>query len=337
MIDRCVRAYPAWVVAVALTCGGIAAVPDASAQTGERPVRIGRIVPNADSMALPSSAALAEGMREHGHVEGRHFVWEIRLTGGRPERIAECASELVGKRVDLFVAAVCGAPLDTVRAATRSIPIVVASCDDDMVELGIIQSMNRPGGNVTGLSKLTPELAPKRLQLLKQVVPGATRIAVLWNPAYSAFKADWRELRVAAVTLGVTLVPVEFRRPDELEPAFATIARERVDALITFSDVLTYSYAPRVAALTSAQRLPAMFAFRELPDAGGLMSYGPSIAGLWRRAASFIDRIIKGAKPGDLPIEQPIRLELVINRKTANTLGLKTPQAVLLQADDVID
>jgi putative ABC transport system substrate-binding protein len=159
----------------------------------------------------------------------------------------------------------------------------------------------------------------------------------LWNPGYSAFTSDWRELHEAAKRMGVTLVPFEFRRPDELEAAFAAIRRARPDALITFSDVLVYTYAERVAKLAAEAQIPAMFAFREVPDAGGLMSYGPNLVDMWRRSADYTVKILNGAKPGDMPIEQPSRLELVINLKQAKTLGITVPRGVLLQADYIIE
>lgn len=246
-------------------------------------------------------------------------------------------SELVQLPVDVLLVGVCGAPVGAARRATQTIPIVVATCNDDMVETGIAASMNRPGGNVTGQSKLTPELAPKRLQLLKQAVPGLKRVAVLWNPAYSDFKADWRELQGAAKFLGVSLHPFEFRRPDEIDAAFAAIARERVDALITFSDALTYFYAKQVADLATAARLPAMTPFREVTDAGALMSYGPNITGMYRRSADYVIRILKGANPAEMAIEQPTRFEFVINLKAAKALGLTIPPVMRLQADEIIE
>jgi putative ABC transport system substrate-binding protein len=205
-----------------------------------------------------------------------------------------------------------------------------------MVETGIVESLRRPGGNITGLAKLTPELAPKRLSLLKQIVPSISRVAVLWNPGYSDFKADWHELNAAAGHLGVTLHPFEFRRADELETAFEAIRRAHVDALITFSDQLTYVYAARVADLAASARLPAMYAFREIPDAGGLMSYGPNIVEMWRQSADYVARILRGAKPADMAIEQPTRFELVINLKTAKALGVTMPQSLLVQANELI-
>ena len=275
-------------------------------------------------------------MHEHGYEEGRDYVFEYRATAGNPERFADLTAELARLPVDVLLVGVCGAPLDAARQASQTIPIVVATCNDDLVETGAIKSMAHPGGNVTGLSKLTPELAPKRLSLLKQTLPSIRRVGVLWNPGYSAFTADWRELREAAGRMGVTLVPVEFRRADELEAAFTAIGRAHLDALITFSDVLVYTYAERVAKLAAEVQIPALFAFREVPDAGGLMSYGPNIVDMWRRSADYVVKILNGAKPADMPIEQPSRLELVINLKQAKALGITVPREVLLQADEVI-
>jgi putative ABC transport system substrate-binding protein len=273
-------------------------------------------------------------LRELGYVEGRDFIVEVVSAEGRG--FFDPTSQLVRARVDVLLVSVCGAPLDAARRATRTIPIVVATCNDDLVETGAVVSLHRPGGNVTGLSKLTPELAAKRLELLKETFPGISRVAVLWNPAYSDFKADWRESLASARSLGIALYPVEFRRAEEFDTAFAAIDNHRVDALITFSDLLTYVHAKRIADLAAATRLPALYAFREIPDAGGLMSYGPSIPGMWRRAAAYVVRILQGETPADLPIEQPTKFELVINLKTAKTLGLAIPQSVLLRADDAI-
>jgi len=275
-------------------------------------------------------------MSEHGYLEGRDYVVEYRSTQGDAERFGPLTAELVRIPVDVLLVSVCGEPLNAARRATADIPIVVATCNDDMVETGIVKSLQRPGGNVTGLSKLTPELAPKRLSLLKQTVPAISRVAVLWNPGYSDFKADWRELKGAAQRIGVTLNSFEFRRPDELDTAFDTMRQQHFDALITFSDFVTYVYASRVAELSSATRLPAMYAFREVPDAGGLMSYGPSLGDMWRRSADYVVRILKGAKPADIAIEQAARFEFVVNLKTAKALGITVPRAVLLQADYII-
>ena len=260
----------------------------------------------------------------------------VSAQDGGSQRFFDATNQLVRARVDVLLVAVCGAPLDAARRATRTVPVVVATCNDDLVETGAVASLRRPGGNITGLSKLTPELAAKRLELLKQTFPAVSRVAVLWNPAYSDFKADWRETRASAQTLGMAIYPVEFRRPEEFETAFAAIEVQHVDALITFSDFLTYVHAKRIADLAAATRLPALYAFREIPDAGGLMSYGPSITGMWRRAAAYVARILQGESPADLPIEQPANFELVINLRTAKALGLAIPESVMLRADDVI-
>jgi len=276
-------------------------------------------------------------MRDHGYVEGRDYVMEVRTAEGKAERYADLTAELVRVPVDVLWVGVCGAPLNAARRATQTIPIVVAACNDDLVETGIIKSMQRPGGNITGLSKLTPELAPKRLSLLKQSLPSISHVAVLWNPSYSDFKADWRELRAGAQRMGITLHSFEYRRIDELDAAFDAMRRERVEALITFSDVLTFSYARQFAEPAATARLPAMYAFGAVPDAGGLMSYGPNIPDMCRRSADYVVRILKGANPADLAIEQPTRFELVINLKTAKALGITIPQSVLLQADERIE
>jgi putative ABC transport system substrate-binding protein len=309
----------------------------AVAQQADHVPRIGYVTAAAHTFGMfPVEQALLEGLHDHGYVEGRNVVIEIRATEGRPERFAELTTELVRLPVDVLLVGVCGAPLNATRRATQAIPIVVATCNDDLIETGIVTSLARPGGNVTGLSKLTPELAAKRLELLKEVAPKISRVAVLWNPGYSDFKADWREMRAAASRLGMTLDPVEFRNTEDLEAAFATIKSEHADGLITFSDTFTYINAKRVAELAAASGLPALFAFREVPDAGGLMSYGPDLRAMWRRAAAYVAKILQGAKAGDLSIEQPTKFEFVINLKTANALGLSIPPSLLLRADDVI-
>jgi putative ABC transport system substrate-binding protein len=312
-----------------------AQVPDAL-----RLPKIGLISGFADEAGFrgsPNGKGLVNGLREQGLIEGRDYTFALRFTAGHPDRYEVMAQDLVKLPVQVLTVPVCGTPVDAARRATSSIPIVVLTCNDDLVDLGIVKSFNHPGGNLTGLSKLTPELAPKRLQLLLQVVPASRRVGVLWNPAYSAFKSDWRELRSAAQKLGVTLVPVEFRSGDDIGPAFDSMAQQSPDAMMMFSDALAYVYATRVARLAGDHRLPTMFAFREVPDAGGLMSYGPSIPDMWRQAGKHIARILRGERAGDLPIEQPTRFELVINQKAARALGLSVPQELLLRADDVIE
>ncbi|MEJ8859882.1 ABC transporter substrate-binding protein [Variovorax robiniae] len=313
---------------------------DALAQNPARLARIGSVSAGSDELQMRAYStwrSLLAGMADQGLVEGRDFTLDLRGTAGRPELFEPLTRELVKSSVNLLLVPVCGAPLDVARRATQTIPIVVPTCNEDLVELGIVKSLNHPGGNITGMSKLTPMLATKRLELLLQAVPEAKRIAVLWNPAYSEFKAEWRELRAAARVLGVSLAPFEFRSGDDLKPVFDSIAGERPDALLMFSDQLAYIFAARIAKLAQERRLPAMFAFRELPDAGGLMSYGPNIPGMWRQSAKQVARILRGEKAGDLPIEQPTVFELVLNRKAARELGVNIPQTLLWRADAVVE
>lgn len=205
------------------------------------------------------------------------------------------------------------------------------------VATGIVKSLARPGGNVTGLQKLNPELAAKRLEFLKQVVPQASRVAIIWDPGYSDFAADWSALKKAAEALQTTLQSIEVRGPAEFETAFATMAGNGSDAFMTFADSMTYVHAKRLAETAASRRIPGIYAYQEISDAGGLMSYGPNIPDMFRRASVFVDKILKGSKPGDLPIEQPTKFGLVINLKTAKALGITVPQPLLLRADRMIE
>jgi len=221
---------------------------------------------------------------------------------------------------------------------------VVAACNDDLVATGLISSLARPGGNLTGVSELTPELGAKRLDLLKEAAPRVRRVAVLWNPAYSErfsanfrfWSSDWKEMRAAAQVLSITLQSVEIRGPDDLDTAFSAMVRERAEALTTLSDRIIVLHRERIADLAAKNRLPAVYASREIVDAGGLMSYGSSPAEMFQRAAVYVDKILKGARPAALPVEQPTKFELVINLKAARTLGLTIPQSLLIRADDAI-
>ena len=292
----------------------------------------------------PHEEAFQQGLRDLGYVEGRNSAIERRYSEGRVERLLDLAAELVRLKVDVIVVDTCGAPLKAASQATSTIPIVVAACNNDLVASGLIASLGRPGGNITGLSELTPELGAKRLELLKEAVPKAKRVAVLWDPTYSEpfsqnfrfWSADWAAMRAAAQQLGITLQPVEIRGPDDVDTAFSTMTRERAEALVTLSDPVMVLHRRRIATLAATNHLPAMYASREIVDAGGLVSYGPSRTDLFRRAAGFVGMILKGAKPADLPVEQPTKFELVLNLKTAKALGLTMPQALLARANDVI-
>jgi putative ABC transport system substrate-binding protein len=258
-----------------------------------------------------------------------------RYAGGQQERLPELAVELVRLEVDIIVATTSGSA-KAAKDATRTIPIVMAG-GGDPVGLGLVASLARPGGNVTGPSMMNTEIIAKRMQLLKEVVPGLVRVAVLANSVNPIHAIFWRETEPAARELGLELQPVEARVPEDFEVAFAAATRGKAGALIAFDDALTYNYRTRVVALAAASRLPALYGYREFPDEGGLMSYGASFADLFRRAATYVDKILKGAKPADLPIEQPTKFDLVINLKVAKALGIQLSPTLLARADEVIE
>ena len=277
-------------------------------------------------------------------MEGRTIEVDRRYSKGNAELLPDLATALVRLKVDLIVVDACGAPLNAASQATRTIPIVVAACSDDLVATGLIASLARPGGNITGLSQVSPELGAKRLELLRQAASSMRRVAVLWNPTYSErfnpnfrfWTSDWKEMRAAAQALDVTLQPLEVRGVGDFEPAFAAMRSERADGLVLFSDPLLDLHERRIVELATARRLPTVYASREAVDAGGLMSYGPSTADLFRRAALYADKLLKGARPAELPMEQPTKFELVINARTARVLGLTISPSLLARADHVI-
>jgi putative ABC transport system substrate-binding protein len=286
--------------------------------------------------SAPLNEALYGTLREHGWIEGRNLVVEWRAADGKPERLPDLARQLVSLNVDVIIAPACGAPLDAVRRATATIPIVVATCNDDLVEAGIVRSLAHPGGNITGLSKVTPELSAKRLSLLREILPSASRVGVVWDPDYSDFKADWRMLRAAAEQLKIVLHPVEVRSATEFDAAFTALRRDGADGFLMFSDLVGWFHAKEVAEAAARSRLPGVYAVRQAAEAGGLMSYGPDLNDMFRRAGVYVHRILSGSKAADLPIEQPGRFEFVVNLKTAKALGLTIPPPVLMRATQII-
>jgi ABC-type uncharacterized transport system substrate-binding protein len=274
------------------------------------------------------------GLRDLGYVEGKSIALEERNSEGRNERLTDLAAELVRLNVNIIVTSGTPATL-AAKQATTTIPIVINSVGDP-VRSGVVSSLAHPGGNVTGLTVLGPGLAAKRLELLKEAVPNMSRVAFLWNPANPDQKYSFNEVQAGARALGVTLQSVEARSREELEQAFVVMKQSRASALLTTADGVHQRYIGRIVAFTSEIRLPAMYQRREGVDRGGLMSYGASLPDLGRRAASYVDKILKGAKPADLPIEQPTKFELVINLKTAKALGLTIPQSLLVRADEII-
>jgi ABC-type uncharacterized transport system substrate-binding protein len=279
--------------------------------------------------------AFRQGLRALGYVEGQNMVLESRYAAGRAEQLPALAAELVQRQVDVLVAG-GSAAIHAAQQATHTIPIVMAVAYDPIGK-GFVASLAQPGGNITGLSWLGAELLGKRLELLKETAPQSTRIAVLTNPANPAYQDNMANLTVAARALGLHLHVVEVRRAEELDTAFATMTSAGDDALIVLEDSLVLStLGGQIAERATAARLPAMYGWRKHVDGGGLMSYGPSMGDMQRRAAVYVDKILKGATPANLPVEQPMKFELVINLKTAKALGLTFPPSMLFQADEVI-
>jgi putative ABC transport system substrate-binding protein len=278
--------------------------------------------------------AARQGFRELGYVEGETIALEVRWAEGRYERMPELVAEMVRLKVDVLVVAATPGAL-AAKKATTTIPVVMVGVGDP-VGSGLVASLARPGGNLTGLSLLTPEISGKRLQLLKEVVPKVSRVAVLRNPNNQIHAVFWQETQGAARKLGVQLQALEVRGPEDFDGAFRASTRERAGALFVFDDGLTLGYRTWIVALAAKARLPAIYGFREFPDVGGLMSYGANFPDLFRRTAAYVDKILKGAKPADLPVEQPTRFEMVVNLKAAKALKLTIPQSVLIRADQVI-
>ena len=284
----------------------------------------------------PDRAAFIEGMRNLGYEEGRSLLIEYRSANWEPEFLSDLAAELVKLPVDVIIP-VGGRPqIGAAMQATRTIPIVMPFSGDP-VGAGLVKSLAHPGGNVTGLTfDVTPEVGAKLLQLLKEAAPKIKHVTVLWNPTSTNFVRHVESMKSGAKGLGVTLTSINQHGPKDIEAALAIMRHKRPDALIVMPDPATSSYRQIIAEFATANRIPTMFGFRLYVDAGGLMSYGPNLPDNFRRAATYVDKIFKGAKPADLPIEQPNKFELVINLKTAKALRIKIPPALLLRADEVI-
>jgi len=324
---------PKWlglsVIAFVLGVGG------AMAQQPKKIARIGYLFGSTPAATAHNIEAFRQGLRELGHVEGKTFVLELRYGEARAERFPEIARELVGLKMDVIVAATDVA-IAAVKRETQTIPIVMA-LSGDPVGTGLVASLAHPGGNVTGLSAISPELSGKRLELLKEVVTGLSRVAFLWNPDVRGNVLDYKETEGAASSLRLQLQSVEVVRAEDLDRAFSAVTKERAQALIVPpQNTVGFANRGQVATFAQKNRLPSMFAQKEYVDAGGLMSYGPSTPDMHRRAATYVDKILKGTKPADLPVEQPRKFELIINLKTAKQIGLTIPPNVLVRADTVI-
>jgi len=276
-----------------------------------------------------------QGLREHGYVEGQNIAIEYRFSEDKNDRLPALAAELVALKVKLILAS--GTPASfAAKQATSTIPIVMGGLAANPVDTGLVASLARPGGNITGMSMMTSQLAGKRLELLKKIVPGLSRVAVFWNPPNPTYGPVLKELEAAAQTLGVKLQRLEVRVPGDFEVAFAAAIRQRAGALIAPGDPLTANNLKMVADLALKYRVPTMQDVKEAVEAGGLLSLGPDLVDLYRRSATHVDKILKGANPAELPMEQPTKFDLAINLKTAQALGLTIPQSVLLQATQVI-
>ncbi len=319
--------------------GGLLGVPlaaEAQEYKAGKVYRIGmlaaKLLPEAEIQTL--AEAFVQGLRSHGWIEGENITIVRRYAEG-PERYPAIAAELATLRPDVIVTALGEPAIVALKNATSTIPIVML-VSADPVGTGVVASLARPGGNITGMSILAPEMGGKRLEILKQAVPKAVRVAVLWNTAYQGKAAEFRDTLATAAALKVTLEPLEVRESRDFDRALSISARHRPDAMVVFSDPLTVSHRRQIIEHAMKFRLPMISELSEFAKAGALMSYGAGIADLFRRAAGHVDKILKGAKPADIPVEQPTKFELVINLKTAKALGLMIPQSLLLRADKVI-
>jgi putative ABC transport system substrate-binding protein len=306
----------------------------AEAQQPKKVPRIGYLSATSPSVNPTRIEAFRQGLRELGYVEGKNIIIDWRYADGKLDRLRELAAELVRLKVDVIVT---GGPTTTpaVKEATTTIPIVMGY-DNDPVGSGFVASLARPGGNITGLSALSPELSGKRLELLKEIIPRLSRVAVLGTSTQPGNAQALREVELAAGAFGVKLQYLDVRDLKDIETAFRAASKGRADAMLVLSSAVLNSHRIEVADLTVKNRLPAVYGQPQYVEDGGLLSYAPSFTDLFRRAATYVDKILKGAKPADLPVEQPTKFEFVINLKTAKALGLTIPQSLLLRADEII-
>jgi putative tryptophan/tyrosine transport system substrate-binding protein len=323
-------AVPSILVAVILLAVGVTA----EAQQPARIHRIGILSPSSGSVLSARVEAFRQRLRELGYVEGKNIVIEYRYAEGKGERLPDLVAELVRLKVDIIVTTSPSATL-AAKKASGTIPIVFAAANDP-VGTGLVSSLAQPGGNITGLSLMVPDLDGKRLELLKEAFPKVARVAFLWAPGGSRRNSALTNMEAAAKALGLKLLSLEVRSLDDFEGAFARAKKERAQALITTIGGLIITQQRQVLDFAAKNRLPAMYPASEVVEAGGLMSYAPSYTDLWRRAADLVDKILKGTKPADMPVEQPTKFEFVVNLKTAKQIGLTIPQKVLERADNVI-
>jgi putative ABC transport system substrate-binding protein len=320
---------------IALGAGALATPFASFAQQQGKVWRVGYLHPGSAALAPIRFEPLRQGLQALGYVEARNLVLEVRGAEGNSDRLRAMAAELVAHKVEVIVTGGESAAV-AARNATASIPIVMVD-PGDPVRTKLVASLARPGGNVTGLSSATPDLAAKHLQLLKEAAPMVARVGFIWNANAAAGALALAETQKAAAVLNVTLHPIEVRQASDLDEALAAIARDKGDALIVFSDPLMFTHRLRLMEMAAQRRLVTVSGAREFAEAGSLMSYGPSFPEMFRLAATYVDKILKGVKPADLPVEQPMKFEMVVNAKTAKALGLKIPNSILARADKVIE
>jgi putative tryptophan/tyrosine transport system substrate-binding protein len=318
-----------------LVIGGVASTQPLAAQQSRRLPRIGILLPGTPASFSLRTKAFLEGLGAFGYVEDKTIVFDWKWGQDRVDVLPGLAQELVRNNADVILTGGTAAAT-ALKNATPNIPIVMAIIGDP-VAAGLVESLARPGGNATGFSIMAPELGGKRLQLLKEILPGITSVAVLLNSKNPQSKIELAEMRGAAQAMTMQLQPAEISSEAGLDDAFRVVKNANVQGLIVLTDPIFFSQRKRIVDLASATRLPAIYFFQEFPEAGGLMSYGPSDTDLFRRAAGYVDRILKGVKPRDLPVQQPTLFDLVVNLKTAKALGLAIPESFLLRADKVIE
>jgi putative ABC transport system substrate-binding protein len=307
----------------------------AMAQPAAKVWRIGLLSPTSPQVTANWHQALRQGLGHHGWIEGKNFSIEYRYAQGRDDRLAELAAELVRLNVDVIVAENPNAAI-AAHQATKTIPIVIVVAGDP-VALGLARSLSHPGGNVTGQSTMTFELSGKRLELMKELLPSLSKVAVLWNPLSPASTLNWNEIQKPAKQLGLQLHSMEVRSARGLDDAFESASRARATGLVITPDSLFISNLESIAKLSRKHRMLSVFHFSEYAEVGGFLSYGSNRTEMYRTSATLVDKILRGAKPGDLPVEQSTKLELVLNLKTAKALGIRIPQSILVRADKVIE
>jgi putative ABC transport system substrate-binding protein len=329
MMARAFSVVVAFTISVLIT-------PSASQGQARGPVpRVGYLGTSSASLESELVKAFREGLRDHGYIEGQNIVIEFRWADGNYQRFPDLVADLVKRKVDLIVTTGTPGALAAKRA-TRTIPVVMAVVGE-AVATGLVSSLARPGGNLTGLTTMVPDLEGKRLEILREVLPRLMTLAVLLNTSNPLTAIQWEQAKTSAKALGIQLQPIELQRPDDFRDAFARVARQRPDAITMVADRFLLAHRTQIVDFVARTHLPAMYPYNDFVAAGGLMSYGPSYEDLFRRSATYVDKILRGAKPSELPIEQPTKFEFLVNLKTAKLLGVPIPPSLLLRADHVFE